>query len=78
MGDISDLNVHVQVAKASVFFRRCTLLKILPKIGTRRILLAPSVYQKKAYFRARPHFILSEYGNSCPKYGHVKELFELY
>ena len=40
---ISDLNVHVQVAKASVFFRRCTLLKILPKIGTGLILLAPSV-----------------------------------
>jgi hypothetical protein len=40
---ISDLNVHVQVAKASIFFRRCTLLKILPKIGTGLILLAPSV-----------------------------------
>jgi hypothetical protein len=41
---ISDLNVHVQVSKASVFFRRCTLRKILPKIGTGLILLAPSVY----------------------------------
>ena len=41
---ISDLNVLVQVAKASIFFRRYTLLKILPKIGTGLILLAPSVY----------------------------------
>ena len=35
---ISDLNVHVQVAKASIFFRRYTLRKILPKIGTGLIL----------------------------------------
>jgi hypothetical protein len=41
---ISDLNVHVQVAKASIFFRRYTLRKILAKIGTVLILLAPSVY----------------------------------
>jgi hypothetical protein len=41
---ISDLNVHVQVAKASIFFRRYTFLKILPKIGTGLILLAPIVY----------------------------------
>jgi hypothetical protein len=40
---ISDLNVHVQVAKASIFFRRYTLLKIFPKIGTGLILLAPAV-----------------------------------
>ena len=40
---ISDLNVHVQVAKASIFFKRYTLRKILPKIGTGLILLAPSV-----------------------------------
>jgi hypothetical protein len=43
---ISDLNVHVQVAKASLFFRRYTLRKILPKIGTGLILLAPSVHEK--------------------------------
>ena len=43
---ISDLNVHVQVAKASIFFRRYTLRKILPKIGTGLILLAPSVYME--------------------------------
>jgi hypothetical protein len=42
---ISDLNVYVQVAKASVFFRRYTLRKILPKIGTGLILLAASVYR---------------------------------
>ena len=41
---ISDLIVHVQVAKASIFFRRYTLRKILPKIGTGLILLAPSVF----------------------------------
>ena len=41
---ISDLNVHVQVAKACIIFRRYTLSKILPKIGTGLILLAPSVY----------------------------------
>jgi hypothetical protein len=40
---ISDLNVLVQVAKASIFFRRYTLLKILPKIGTGLILLARTV-----------------------------------
>ena len=39
---IPDLNVHVQVAKASIFFRRYTLLKILPKIGTGLIFSAPT------------------------------------
>jgi hypothetical protein len=33
--------------KASIFFRRCTLLKILPKIGTGLILLAPTVFKRE-------------------------------
>ena len=49
---ISDLNVHVQVAKASIFFRRYTLLKILPKIGTGLILLAPTVFTSISGFHS--------------------------
>jgi hypothetical protein len=55
---ISDLNVYVQVAKASVFFRRYTLRKILPKIGTGLILLAASVYRSMIYLH---YSILSRY-----------------
>ena len=65
---ISDLNVHVQVAKASIFFRRFTLLKILPKIGTGLILLTPHcmLIRNSDVHSGNTHF--NNMIMVCPKY----------
>jgi hypothetical protein len=74
---ISDLNVHVQVAKASIFFRRYTLLKILPKIGTGLILLAPTVALKK-YIYTLLNKILWLFCFAKPQLRLVQNLFLFY